>query len=251
VVVTSDNGCPFPRVKGQMYEDDLRLPLAARWPEMTSGGRVVEDMVSFIDFAPTFLEAAGYKVPDSLPGQSLFDIFKASGSGVAAGRRQRVFMGRERHDLGREGDKGYPVRCLRTPRHLYVRNYAPDRWPAGNPETGFTNCDSSPVKETILALRERGDGVCYALCFGKRPAEELYDIREDPHCMANLAEKREYAQMRDSLRTELEAELEITGDPRARGEGDIFDSYEYVAAPEESLHSWANSLAGTWQPQRY
>ena len=60
VVVTADNGMPFPRIKGQEYELSNHLPLAVMWPKgITSPGRTIDDYVSFIDFAPTFVEAAG------------------------------------------------------------------------------------------------------------------------------------------------------------------------------------------------
>ncbi len=248
VVVTSDNGAPFPRVKGQMYDDDFRLPLVAMWPDRIAPGRTVEDLVSFIDLAPTFLEAAGCPPSPDMAGKSLLDIFDASGSGMVTADRTRAFMGRERHDMGREGDLGYPVRCIRTPRWLYVRNFAPDRWPAGNPETGYTNCDSSPTKTRILARKEEGEELCWQKCFGKRPAEELYDIDADPFCMENLAGEPEHAEVKASLRQELEAELRATGDPRILGNGDVFETHEYVG---DAPHSWAHYQAGDWQPQGY
>ena len=248
VVVTSDNGCPFPRVKGNMYDDDFRLPCAAMWPGTVPGGRTCQDLTSFIDFAPTFLELAGVGADPTLPGRSLMDILRSDRSGRITDCRDRALMGRERHDVGREGDRGYPVRCIRTERYLYIRNFEPDRWPAGNPETGFTGCDSSPTKSDILALRERGDERYFQLCFGKRPLEELFDIQADPHCMENLAGKPELAPLKEGLWTELQAALKATGDPRIDGNGDIFDTYEYVGG---APHSWKHYVAGDWVPQGY
>ena len=157
VIVTSDNGAPFPRVKGQMYEDGFRMPFAAMWPDRVPAGRVVDDLVSFIDLAPTFLEVAGLPIPNYMAGRTLTDVLCTERWGVITDYRTRAYMGRERHDLGREGDLGYPARCIRTPQHLFVRNFEPDRWPAGNPETGYTNCDSSPTKSRILELYEIGE----------------------------------------------------------------------------------------------
>jgi len=253
VVVTSDNGAPFPRVKGQMYDDDFRLPFAAMWGDRIRPGRRIDDLISFTDLAPTFLEAAGASASDRAefdagPGKSLFDIFAAEGNGTVTSGRQRVYMGRERHDMGREGDLGYPVRCIRTPQHLYVRNFAPDRWPAGNPETHYTNCDSSPTKTRILELHEEGNERFWRLAFGKRPAEELFDVRADPFCLDNLADREEFASLKESLRLELEAELRRTGDPRLSGSGDIFEEYEYIV---DAPHSWAHYLKGDWEPQTY
>lgn len=248
VVVTSDNGAPFPRVKGQMYEDDFHLPLAACWAGTIASGRRVDDLVSFIDLAPTFLELAGLEAQAEVAGRSLVPILRANGSGRIEPRRDRVYLGRERHDMGREGDLGYPVRCVRTSDYLYVRNFAPERWPAGNPETGFTNCDSSPTKARILELHEKGEDYYYELAFGKRPAEELYDIRSDPHCLNNLATKAELTNVKESLSQDLERELRATGDPRIFGNGDVFEHYRYTG---NAKHSWANYVAGTWQPQDF
>lgn len=248
VIVTSDNGCPFPRVKGQMYDDDFRLPFVAMWPAAVPGGRVVDDLCSFIDVMPTFLELAGCAVPDALPGTSLTDVLCTATEGMVTSTRTRAVMGRERHDMGREGDRGYPVRCIRTPSHLYVRNHAPERWPAGNPETGFTNCDGSPTKTRILELHAAGDSRYFDLAFGKRPAEELYDIEADPYCMHNLAASPAEAERKTALAGELEATLRATGDPRVFGNGDIFDTYAYVS---DAPHSWANYIAGTFKGQAF
>lgn len=150
--------------------------------------------------------------------------------------------------MGRENDAGYPVRCIRTPQYLYVRNFEPDRWPSGNPETGFTNCDSSPTKTRIIELHEQGENFYYNEAFGKRPAEQLFDVINDPYCMTNLADNPEHAEIKESLWKELEAELKETGDPRIFGNGDIFDNYEYCS---NAPHSWANYVNGTWKPQVY
>jgi len=250
VIVTSDNGCPFPRVKGQMYDDDFRMPFAAMWPAQIKPGRIVNDLCSFIDLAPTFLELAGVEVPKDLPGTSLTDIFQGleKDNGPQRNCRNRAFMGRERHDMGRENDVGYPVRCIRTPQYLYVRNFEPDRWPSGNPETGFTNCDSSPTKTRIIELHEQGENFYYNEAFGKRPLEQLFDINKDPYCMTNLAPDSEFAEIKNSLWVELDAMLKKTEDPRIFGNGDIFDQYEYCGTGQ---HSWANYIAGTWKPQGY
>ncbi|MBM7569180.1 sulfatase family protein [Paenibacillus sacheonensis] len=248
VIVTSDNGMPFPRVKGQMYEQDFRLPLAVRWRDRVRGGRVVDDLISFVDLAPTILEAAGVPVPPEMAGAGLRGILESAGSGKVDPARRRVYMGKERHDVGTEGDVGYPVRCIRTDRYLYVRNFKPELWPAGNPETGFTNVDSSPTKSLILEQHARGEDYYYALSFGKRPAEELYDIRRDPDCLCNLADDVSFAELKEALWRELADELARTGDPRMRGQGDVFDAYEYVG---QGKHSWKAYVEGYFEKQKY
>jgi len=249
VVVTSDNGMPFPRVKGNMYEQDFNLPFAACWLARMPGGRTLTDLVSFVDIAPTFLEVAGLPAHEQMSGRSLLRLLASATDGRVDPTRERVFMGRERHDMGREGDVGYPVRCVRTPEYLYVRNFAPERWPAGNPETWFPGCDGGPTKTYILDEYEQGRCVEYFdLCFGKRPAEELYHIGRDRDCMHNLADDPAHAELKAQLWAELEAELRAGGDPRIVGQGDWFDQQEYTG---QATHSWANYLAGTWKRQSY
>ncbi len=262
VIVTSDNGMPFPRVKGNMYDDDFRLPMAMMWhrgasnrgtsrtPDgsAASGGVVLDDMISFTDIAPTFLEAAGLTIHPQMSGRSFLRLLDAKESGRFDPTRDRVCMGRERHDLGREGDRGYPVRCIRTDQYLYVRNFCPDRWPAGNPETGFTGCDSSPTKDAVLSLHESGESSFFQLAFGKRPEEELYDVTNDPECIENLAARDEFADIARQLWCELKSYLLAQSDPRILGNGEVFDSYEYVGDAE---HSWRAYEEGRWNPQPY
>lgn len=233
VVVTSDHGMPFPRVKGQAYEFANHVPLAISWPAgIAQPGRVINDFVSFVDLAPTFVQIAGLQWSQTglaaTPGRSLTDIFRADRADPA---RDHVLIGRERQDVGRPHDAGYPVRGIVTEQFLYVRNYEPSRWPGGNPETGYLDCDAGATKSLILtAHRADEQDRHWALCFGRRPAEELYDLQADPDCLRNLAAEAGFAQTRASLTNRLLSELRRQGDPRALGQGDIFDRYPHANA---------------------
>ena len=134
-------------------------------------------------------------------------------SGQIDPTRNRMVIGKERHDLGRPNDQGYPVRAIRTPEYLYVRNYEPDRWPAGNPETSYPNCDNGPTKTLITSQFD----AYYRLCFGKRPAEELYRVDADPDCMKNLADEPSLRALKDQLSSEMESLLRKDEDPRVFG----------------------------------
>ena len=236
IVVTSDHGMPFPRVKGQIYEDGFHLPLAIRWGDAIKPGRVVDDFVNVRDFAPTFMELAGLKPHPQMTGRSLVDLLKAPGSGWVRGDRDRNVMlaGKERHDIGRPYDWGYPVRSIRTPDFLYIHNYFPDRWPAGNPETDFGNCDAGPTKEKLKAI----GGEFYEMSFGKRPAEALYRLTDDPECIRNLAQDPAYASELSSLRDRMIALLRQEQDPRALGNGAVFETYQYVGARPHGYDAW-------------
>jgi N-sulfoglucosamine sulfohydrolase len=233
VVMTSDHGMPFPRVKGQIYEYGFHLPLAVRWGGM-QGGRKVDDFINVRDFMPTFLELAGVEIPDTVTGKSFLDVLKSNKSGTVDVSRNRMLIGKERHDLGRPNDAGYPVRAIRTEDFLYIRNYEPDAWPAGNPETGYRNVDDSPAKSQIL----RSYDEWYRLSFGKRPAEELYHVTEDPACVKNLADTPELFQRKVAMREQMQKMLEAEGDPRALGRPEVFETYRYTGRRAHSWESW-------------
>ena len=234
VIVTSDNGMPFPRVKGQAYERSTHMPLAIRWSKgITNPGRVVDDFVSVIDLAPTILEAAGVArettAMEPITGHSLVDIFRGEKGGQRAPPRDHVLIGKERHDVGRPQDRGYPIRGIVTDRYLYLRNFETDRWPAGPPETGYLNTDGSPTKTLLLDGRTGNRPLKYwAWSFGKRPAEELYRRDVDPDNINNLAEEPLYRSVARRLRDRLFRELRAQDDPRMDGRGRVFDEYVYA-----------------------
>lgn len=238
IVVTSDNGCPFPRVKGQLYEQDFHLPMVGCWMDRLKAGRHVAEMINFVDIAPTFLEAAGVAIPDTVTGRSFLGAF--TGMEKLGGDWTAAYFGREKHDLGRANELGYPVRCIRTERYLYKRNFSPERWPCGNPETGYRNCDDSPTKALILQRHAMGaDEHYYHLCFGKRPGDELFDIQKDPECMNNLAYDPEYEQLKNDLWKKLRDFLLRTNDPRITVDPDYFEQFECFANEPDS---WANFM---------
>ncbi len=233
VIATSDHGMPFPRCKGQAYDYSNHIPMAAMWPKGINGkGRIVEDYVSFADLAPTFLDVAGVKdfTPAMQPitGLSLTDIFQSSKSGQVNPGRDHVLVGKERHDVGRPNNGGYPIRGIVKGDMLYIRNYETDRWPGGNPETGYLNCDGSPTKTVLLNQRREGNPRFWKMNFGKRPAEELYYLVDDPFCVRNLASDKTRAKLKLALSRQMEAELKVQGDPRMSGNGKIFDSYPFI-----------------------
>lgn len=227
VVVTSDNGMPFPRAKTNLYDSGTRMPLAISWPATVPGGRVVDDFVSHTDFAPTFLAAAGLPVPEAMTGRSLLPILQSKGTGNVEKSRDRVFTGRERHTQMREGGVGYPMRAIRTRDFLYIRNYEPDRWPTGDPPH-FGDIDNGPSKEFVIDNKDSGEhGRFYQLACAKRPGEELYDLKRDAAQQVNVATDRKYASSREKLVRMLDEYLEKTGDPRATGSRVIWDSSPY------------------------
>lgn len=230
VVISSDNGMPFPRAKTNLHDSGSRMPLAIRWPGRVKAGRTIDAFTGLADLSPTFLEAAGLNIPPEMTGKSLVGLLTGKDDGK---ERTKAFIERERHANVRAGDLGYPARAVRTKDFLYVRNLRPDRWPGGDPDMWkavgpYGDCDASPSKEFVLARRgEPQFAKFFELTFEKRPAEELYDLRTDPGQVKNVAGQAAYAAVQKELRAQLDAWMKQTQDPRATGGGDEFDKYPY------------------------
>ncbi len=230
IIATSDHGMPFPRVKGQIYDEGFHVPFVVRWGEKIKPNRVVTDFITFPDLAPTLLEIAGVNRHKQMTGKSFLPQMMAKEAGRIDAKRDHTLLGKERHDIGRTDGKllsvGYPARAIRTDAFLYVRNFQPSRWPVGDPEYGLMNCDESPTKRYLTELSSSHDEYrFYELSFGKRPGEELYDMKADPDCVHNLADSPMYAEQKAELWSRLKTRLTLQEDPRILGRGDIFDAY--------------------------
>jgi N-sulfoglucosamine sulfohydrolase len=232
VVFTSDNGMPFPRAKANLYDGGTHVPLAIRLPGQVKAGQQRDDFVVLTDLAPTILDAARL-TPPPMTGRSLMPL-------LAGGRqpnRDRVFVERERHAQVRRGDLSYPARAVRTERFLYIRNFRPDRWPAGDPEMYFAvgpfgDIDGGPSKD--LLLERRNDPATmrfFELATAKRAAEELYDLKKDPDQLQNVAGQREYESDQKQLKAMLEEWMRDTHDPRISQDDDRWDEYPYYGNP--------------------
>jgi arylsulfatase A-like enzyme len=217
IVMTSDNGMPFPRAKANLYDYGTRMPLAIFWKDKVSPALNIRSFMNFVDFGPTFLEAAGVKIPEEFSGESLLPLVTG---GKTTKKRDKVFLERERHANVRKGDLSYPSRGVRTEEYLYIRNFEPDRWPAGDPETHqsvgqYGDVDNSISKFLILNMKDKQLTRDYfELAFGKRPAEELYLLSKDPYNLHNLASEAAMQTILELLRGELARFMEITKDPR-------------------------------------
>jgi arylsulfatase A-like enzyme len=242
MVVTSDNGMPFPRCKSNLYDLGTRVPLAIRWPAKLAGKGRVDDLVSLIDLAPTFLQAAGLQPPSDMNGKGLLSLLSGK-RGRVEPQRDRVFTGKERHAF-----LGYPTRAIRTHEFLYIRNFAPDRYAGGDPsgddprepplvtrngyDNPFGDIDGSPTKYFMLKHRnEPAVKPLFELAFAQRSAEELYDLSKDPDQLHNVAGDSGYAAAKARLAEALMSELKTTRDPRVLGTGGAFDGYPYYWGP--------------------
>jgi len=241
VVITGDNGWPFPRAKATLYDAGTRVPLAMRWPARVKGGRTSHDFVNLSDLAPTFLEAAGAEPPAQMTARSLLGLLTGA---EPSGKRTAVFLDRERHAPVHPENGGYPSRAVRTGQFLYIRNFRPDRWPVGDLEgTGgygpFGDCDAGPTKKYLLAHRDDPTAArFFQLAFAQRPAEELYDVKQDPCQLDNRAGRPEYAAAQQQLRAMLDGWMRRTGDPRAIHDDDRFDRYPFFRRDSDADKYW-------------
>ena len=254
IIVTADNGMPFPRAKANAYEYGVHVPMAVRFPKEFPGGRKVDNPVSFIDLAPTILELTQTSSEGMLPisGQSLVDLLSSEQEGVIPNSRGYALAGRERHSSSRYQNLGYPQRLLRQGDYLFIWNIEPERWPAGAPQRlvsdsteelhplygideegmhhsdwAFTDIDAAPTKSFIV---ENYDDPEYARYFelsvGKRPEYELFNVKKDPNCLTNLATDPEFTGLINELNETMLKVLTETEDPRVVGpDPDLFESY--------------------------
>ena len=223
VIVCSDNGWQMPRGLANLYDFGTRIPLIISMPERYKGGRVVDDFVSLNDFAPTFLELAGLEAPDYMNARSLVKILESDQEGIVDKERDFIVTARERHAWVRMEGAGYGARSIRTREYLYIRNYEPDKWPAGDPPL-FGDVDAHmlhyPCATKMYVLKHReeeGTRELFDLAFSKRPAEELYDLTRDPYQMKNEAGTAEYQKIKEKLSSQLTSYLKEHGDPRELG----------------------------------
>ncbi|WP_198440126.1 sulfatase family protein [Pareuzebyella sediminis] len=226
IVMTSDNGMPFPRAKANLYDYGTRMPLAMYWKGHIEGGQRITEFMNFIDFGPTFLEAAGVEIPKAFSGHSLMALFSEE-PGVKIDRT-KVFLERERHANVRKGDLSYPVRAIRTKDYLYIKNFEPDRWPAGDPHVHqsvgqYGDIDNSISK--FLIMEQEGkptDKDYFELAFAKRPKEEFYVLASDPYNLRNEIENKNYGKEIASLRKELQEWMSATDDLRAKAPHTVY-----------------------------
>jgi uncharacterized sulfatase len=254
VIVTADNGMPFPRAKANSYEYGVHVPFAVRFPKDFPGGRIVDDPMSFADLAPTILELTGTGQEGMLPisGKSIAHILKSIKEGVVDKNKEYIFAGRERHSASRYLNWGYPQRVIRSKDYLLIWNLKPERWPAGAPQRlipgtkdglypnygidengeqqsgwAFTDIDGSPTKSFMI---EHHDDEAYSSYFhwatDIRPEFELFNTQTDPYCLNNLSGDPDYRKIEKEMKKVLLKELKASRDTRIVGpDKEVFDSY--------------------------
>ncbi|MCM5664048.1 sulfatase family protein [Galbibacter mesophilus] len=248
IIVTSDNGMPFPRTKANCYEYGIHVPLAIKFPKNSNLNKMeYRGNVSLAQLAPTVLELTNVSSKGMLPisNSSLVSQLEGKVSRVP------VFSSRERHSSSRYKNWGYPQRAVIEGDYLLIWNVKPNRWPAGAPQrydkkdgtllnrysldengkytqgTIFADVDDSPSKTFLIENYSNPSIVpFFDFSFDYRPEFELYNVKEDPDCIDNLYEDKEHIEISKQLHEQLVNELKQTKDARVGDENpENFDEY--------------------------
>lgn len=222
IVTTSDNGIPIPRSKATLYDYGVRIPLVMSWADKIHSGRIVDNPVSLIDMAPTFLDLARIEIPEEMTGRSLKNIILSEQSGTVKNERDFVVSAIERHVFCRAQRQGYPRRAIHTEDYTYIINFESSWWPCGDPDIldkngnpRFGDCDPGRAKSFLIQNQENAEfKAFYELCFGKIEGEQLFSKKDDPDMIKNLAYDHEFSDIKEELKAKLENYLKNTSDPR-------------------------------------
>ncbi len=193
----SDHGGPLPRQKRLIYDSGLKVPLIIRFPDAKGAGTVDDQLISFVDFAPTTLRLAGMTKPEHMHGRDFIRNNHA--------KRQYIHAAADRFDEFTDA-----IRAVRDERFKYIRNY--------RAEQGYylpvAYRERIPTMQELLRLKEAGqlNEVQMQWFRETKPMEELFDTWNDPHELQNLASSSEYAEILDRLSAEMDRWLVDVGD---------------------------------------
>jgi len=200
VIVTADNGRPFPRSKTRVYDSGMKTPFIAWWPEgIQETGVTVDALVSIIDMAPTLLTIAGIEPGPSFQGRSFNRLLETPGNTF----RNYLFAEHNWHDL-----ESYE-RMVRNKGFMYIFNGRPQF-----PNNGPVDALVSPSMRDLKALHDEG-GLTkdqQDVFVAPRAAEELYDLRSDSDQVNNVIEEPRYAEELERLRNVMRRWQEETAD---------------------------------------
>ncbi len=200
IIVMSDNGRPFPRCKTRVYDSGMKTPFVVFWPKgLKNKGIITESLISSIDVAPTLLELAGVKVPDDYQGRSFVPILKNPTAEI----RNEVFSEHNWHDY-----EAYE-RMMRTKDFLYLWNARPNLTNGGPADS-----KSSPSQHALNKVRDEGKltPAQADVFIAPRPAEELFDVKNDQLQLLNLASLPKFQDKLKEMRMLLKNWQKNTGD---------------------------------------
>jgi arylsulfatase A-like enzyme len=202
--MSADHGAQWPFAKWNCYEAGVCVPLIVAWPGVVKPGTRTDALVSWVDFLPTLMEAAGGEAPGDIDGRSFLPVLR----GEKKEHRDRIFSthsGDGRWNI-------FPIRAVRVGDWKYIRNL--------HPEYAFTthiDLQGDLGQRAYFSTWEaaaKDDPLAAAIVkrYHARPAEELYDLASDPHEQRNVVDDPAHAQQLKRLRVDLEAWIRDQGD---------------------------------------
>jgi arylsulfatase A-like enzyme len=233
VLILSDNGRPFNRAKTRLHDSGMKTALIAHWPTgIGSGGEVTDSLVSVIDIAPTFLEVAGVPTPETMQGVSFLSILKNASTTT----RRWAFSEHNWHDYEAHG------RAIRGDGFLLIENFRPY-----NPQPGPADALRSPTYDALKVARDanRLTPAQADVFLAPRPHLELYNARQDPNQLTNLAGNPDHADRQKQLATLLDQWMDETRDsvPK-RISQDRFDLETGGVLPAEKRDGYRGTTPG-------
>jgi N-sulfoglucosamine sulfohydrolase len=219
VIMTGDNGMPFPRAKGTLYEAGIHVPMLAWMPGKIAAGSLKSEMISHVDLASTWFDAAGIAQTPKMQGRSFLPLLV----GKPYQPRTEVFCERNWHDTFE------PMRSIRTDRHKLIFNASP-HFPYRPP----SDLEGSPTWQAMLARRRSETPIHLRHLFAPtRPAMQLFELAEDPLELNNLIESPRHVDVRVDLERRLSNWMNETYDFLPAGLG---------AANDPLSRSWPFTL---------
>lgn len=213
VMVVSEQGSAFPFAKWTCFELGLTSGMIVRWPGKVKPGSKSAALVEYTDVAPTFLDAAGLQTPATMDGKSFLDVLTGK-------RKEHKTYTYGIHTTRGiiNGSETFGIRSCGTKTHRYIRNLHPD--------IKFTNAvtreggDKANFWMSWIAQAKTGDRHAKAMTdkYSHRPAEELYDVVNDPHCLNNLIDDPALTGLKRDLSNRLDAWMKQQGDKGAETE---------------------------------
>jgi len=205
-IYTTDQGAEWPKAKWTLYDSGIHVPFLAVWPRVIPGGTVCNALASFVDITPTFIDTAGGQPPAGLDGKSFLPVLLG---------RTKTFREAIYASHTADGTMNvFPQRCVRNARYKYILNLKPEnRW-----TTHFTKVPGIPEshKNVWDSWVEKGKADPQAArlvqLIERHPAEELYDTRNDPYELNNLAATAEMKSTVEHLRAQLKDWLVTQGE---------------------------------------
>ncbi|MDZ7722229.1 MAG: sulfatase [candidate division KSB1 bacterium] len=212
-IYTSDNGPGLPFAKWTLYDAGLNVPFVVKWPARVESATVSKALVSFADVLPTLIESAGGREPQELDGRSFLPVL----NGETNVHHEFVY-GAHTHQGVTSGGI-YPIRSVRSIRYKYIRNLQPDNLFTNKITEGCECCsgiDADQCWAEWKKLAETNPQVAKLVeKYQKRPAEEFYDLQNDPFELNNLAGYTEYQKPMLELRKHLTIWIKKQNDPLA------------------------------------